>query len=267
MLLCLSASCPAAAVRAVATPRGGHQHRTSSGQRAAVYDAGDLEVAASETLTRRSRRRRRRADDERPMTSSAIVLASSSALLPARSPPPPPIPPPGAEDNPLRHVVDARTLWEMIEPHSRHLADEDCAHLRASIDVLLAKVAAILEPGPACGSPGAPHPSTCAPSPHPAHPQPAPASPAPWPQVETATSVIAEPISARAPPLLLGPEGLREVASFRGQDLDPRAELARGQALLAVLEGLNSAKSLLELRCDAPTAAAAMLSEAALTEA
>ena len=151
MWLALSASGPAAAVRTVATPRGGHQHHASS-QRAAVYDIGDLEVAAPETLTRRSRRRRRRrADDERPMTSTAIVLASPS-------------PPPGAEDNPLRHVVDAAALWEMIEPQSRHLADEDCAHLRASIDVLLAKVAATLAPGPACGPLRPRHPSTRAPS-------------------------------------------------------------------------------------------------------
>ena len=154
MWLALSASGPAAAVRTVATPRGGHQHHASS-QRAAVYDIGDLEVAAPETLTRRSRRRRRRrADDERPMTSTAIVLASSV----------PPSSPPGAEDNPLRHVVDAAALWEMIEPQSRHLADEDCAHLRASIDVLLAKVAATLAPGPACGPPRPRHPSTRAPS-------------------------------------------------------------------------------------------------------
>ena len=88
----------------------------------------------------------------------------------------------GAEDNPLQQFANARALWEMIEPDTQHLAEEDCAHLRASIDVLLAKV-------------------------------------------ETATSVIAEPISARAPPLLLGPDGLRELASYRGQDLDPRAEL------------------------------------------
>ena len=44
-------------------------------------------------------------------------------------------------------------------------------------------------------------------------------------------------------------------------------ELDRTEVVLAVLEGLNSAKSLLELRCDAATAAAAMLSQAALTAA
>jgi hypothetical protein len=151
MLVALSASFPAAAVRAVATPRGGHQPHASS-ERAAVYDIGDLDVAAPETLTRRSRRRRRRrVDDERPMTSTAIVLARPSL--------PPPIPPPVAEDNPLRHVVDARALWEMIEPHSQHLADEDCAHLKASIDVLLAKLATALAHSPACGSPRAPRPA------------------------------------------------------------------------------------------------------------
>lgn len=55
-----------------------------------------------------------------------------------------------AEDNPLQQVANARALWEMIEPHSQHLGEEDCAHLRASIDVLLAKVvAATVAPGPA----------------------------------------------------------------------------------------------------------------------
>ena len=143
MLLAFTASFPEAAVRAVATPRGGHQPHASS-ERAAVYDIGDLDVAAPETLTRRSRRRRRRrVDDERTMASTAIVLARPSL--------PPPSPPPVAEDNPLRHVVDARALWEMIEPHSRHLADEDCAHLKASIDVLLAKVATTLARSLACG--------------------------------------------------------------------------------------------------------------------
>lgn len=96
-----------------------------------------------------------------------------------------------------------------------------------------------LRPAQPCDSPRAPRPSTACPS----SPRSARASAASAlaVQVETATSVIAEPISARAPPLLVGPEGLRELASYRGQDLDPRAELARGQALLAVLEGLNSA--------------------------
>ena len=46
----------------------------------------------------------------------------------------------GAEDNPLQQFANARALWEMIEPDTQHLAEEDCAHLRASIDVLLAKV-------------------------------------------------------------------------------------------------------------------------------
>ena len=214
MLLALSASCPAAAVRAVSTPRGGHQQPAASSQRAAVYDVADIEVTAPQTLTRRARRRRRRrAEEARPMNDGAEDGMTSTAIVHG-----------GAEDSPLQQFANARALWEMIEPDTQHLAEEDCTHLRASIDVLLAKV-------------------------------------------ETATSVIAEPISARAPPLLLGPDGLRELASYRGQDLDPRAELARGQALLAVLEGLNSAMSLLKLRCDAPTAAAAMLSEAAITEA
>ena len=62
-------------------------------------------------------------DDE---SAGAIILASM-----------PSVPPPLGNADPL---LNTQILWEMIEPHAEHLCDEDQGHLRAVIDVLLAKV-------------------------------------------------------------------------------------------------------------------------------
>ena len=159
MLLVLSGS--AAAVRTTATHCGGHRggHRTTSQSQAVVREIGDLKVAASEPelrLTRRRRRQRRRADEHVTSTSSIVLAPSASSLLPPAHSPLLPPSPPGSEANPL---LNPAVLWEIIEPHTGHLADEDRTHLRASIDVLIAKVTAALVWQPSSAQPSRPaHP-------------------------------------------------------------------------------------------------------------